>query len=310
MSDPVVVEEAPEVSLGTPADVPAQEAPAEGQPAAAPAAGELTAEQQVANFDRFLEQLPEDIRTDPVFSNINKENPVQDLAKQFVNAQKLIGRPVMPKPGESTTAEEWDRIYASIGRPETPDGYKIPSDVPEGVEFEKEKLSEFNTMAHKLGLTTTQYQALLAYQAREVHGVMQSQTQSSEAAISTMVQDLKKEWGAEYESHLDVANSAFRMLADDSLKQLISSDKALQNHPAVLKLFHKLGTEMLEHDVKSGDSPRLSVGGAAQALSSLKQFEIDNADVLLDANYRGPKNRDDILTKRTELYQRAYSPKT
>lgn len=303
-------EETPAATLGTrdeaPADPPATP---DTQPAASADPADPTAEQQIANFDQFLEQLPEDIRTDPVFANINKENPVQDLAKQFVNAQKLIGRPVMPKPGENTTAEEWDRIYSSIGRPDTPNEYKMPSDIPEGVEFEKEKLDGFNEMSHKIGLTNDQYKALLAYQANEVHGVMESQSQSSEAAISTMVQEMKKEWGSDYESHMDVANSAFKTLADESLNKLVSSDKALQNHPALLRLFHKLGTEMLEHDLGSGDSPRLAVGGPAQAQSVLKQFEIDNADVLLDASYRGPKNREDILTKRTELYQRAYPPK-
>ena len=55
-----------------------------------------------------------------------------DLAKSWVNAQKLIGKEKIPLPGEKATKEDWDVVFSRLGRPEKPEGYTLPEiEVPD-----------------------------------------------------------------------------------------------------------------------------------------------------------------------------------
>src|SRR3989304_3701646 len=85
-----------------------------------------------------------------------------DLAKSWVNAQKLIGKEKIPLPGEKATKEDWDVVFSRLGRPEKPEGYTLPEiEVPEDFPLPaEEQAKEFLTKAHEIGMLPSQVNAL------------------------------------------------------------------------------------------------------------------------------------------------------
>ena len=95
------------------------------QPEATPSVLETPAEvAQGGSGNGFMEMIPEDLREHPSLSPIKD---VGNLARSFVNAQKLIGADKIPFP-TNPTEEDLSNIYSRLGRPETPEGYEFATD--------------------------------------------------------------------------------------------------------------------------------------------------------------------------------------
>ena len=79
---------------------------------------------QGGSGNSFIEMIPEELREHPSLSPIKD---VGNLARSYVNAQRLIGSDKIPLP-KNPTDEDLDNIYSKLGRPETPEGYELPVD--------------------------------------------------------------------------------------------------------------------------------------------------------------------------------------
>ncbi len=76
--------------------------------------------------------LGEELAKDPNFEKFAKaENPVQEMAKSLLEAQKQVGKPKVGVPGENATDEEKSAFYESLGVPKDADGYGFEK--PEGM---------------------------------------------------------------------------------------------------------------------------------------------------------------------------------
>ena len=106
--------------------------------------------------NEFLELIPEELRGHPSISPIKD---VGNLARSYVNAQKLIGADKIPMP-VNPTDEDLDRIYSRLGTPEAATGYELPVD---GNIITEEVASNYADIAHKLRLTPDQAKGVLDY---------------------------------------------------------------------------------------------------------------------------------------------------
>ena len=68
----------------------------------------------------WLQQVPEDIRGEAALQTVPD---IGTLAKNYLNAEKLIGQQRLPAPQTSWGDKEWGEFYSKIGRPEKPEGY-------------------------------------------------------------------------------------------------------------------------------------------------------------------------------------------
>jgi len=93
--------------------------------------------------------LPEELRTE---KSLEKYKSVPEVAKAYVEASKLMGNAVhMPK--ADATQEEFDKFYARLGRPESPDKYELKRpENPAGGQWDEGLEKEFRTAAHASGL--------------------------------------------------------------------------------------------------------------------------------------------------------------
>jgi hypothetical protein len=260
------------------------------------------------NLASLLDKLPEELRSSQVLTSLNAEDPLPDLAKQFVHAQSLIGRDnKIVKPGEESNEEEWNSFYSEMGRPDTAEGYTDP-DSPEGISFEDEAMTQFRADAHEMGLSATHYTQIMEKYGDIVSSGVLAQTQMVQSEAKAGLETLREEWGENFDTNMEVADRAFKRLADPDLTEVVAGDPVLANSPAFVKLFYENGRTILEDTVQRGgsESPSFMPNSPALALERLKQFETENVEVIMSKNYRGTKDRDSILQERMRLFQMAY----
>lgn len=250
--------------------------------------------------------IPEDIRGEAVFANV--KDP-QDLAKQFYNAQKVIGRDKIPMPKDESDQEGWDRLFKAVGRPDSPDEYEIPEDLKE-VQWDEQALKDFKAAFHGAGLSKKQFAIATKKYADYVNAKMQEQQAKTQQKITEGLTALQKEWGPEYSKRMELANGAFQSVADDDLKELIASNPELANHPSVLKLFAKIGASMQEHDLKLDGKPvGFNPDSPVHAKQKLAEFEEANREIIFDVMGKyDPKKREEVLAERWRLTRLAYPP--
>lgn len=190
------------------------------------------------------------------------------------NVEKLLGVPadqIIKLPGKDAKPEDWNPVWAKLGRPETAEGYKLP--VPEGVDpaFSKEAakwMHEENIPAGAAAKLAEKWNAHFA-----------SQVAAQEAQYKAKVVEengaLKTEWGGAYDQNINVAKAAAREFGVE-VEAIEGMEKAV-GFAKTMKFFHSLGSKMGEASFQTGDKGTGFQGGimtpaAAQArINELKR---------------------------------------
>lgn len=214
-------------------------------------ASEPTATEGGNWFDSFAE----DIKTN---QNVTKFGSAEELAKSYINAQQLIGRDKIPMP---VTDEDWSNTYARLGRPEEPTGYEI--NAPEGIEVDADKQQAFFNLAHEIGLSQKQAEALAAFDF-DTHGsAMEQLTQQQQQATDAALGQLKNEWGQAFDQNVQIANRALSEFASEADIDFLNNAEIdgvrLGDHPALVKLFNNIGKGMLEGGKLEGKGTEMAL---------------------------------------------------
>lgn len=237
----------------------------------------------VAEFK--LDTLPEDLRKEPSLATFKT---IPDLAKSFVNAQKLIGTKRLPTPEANWDDKQWETFYSQAGRPETADKYdfkglKVVGDIP----LDPEKIKPTSELFHKLGLNPRQARGLLEYYGNMVGTASASETAKRAEAASTGRATLVSEWGDNFEPNLNLAKSVVKKFGGDIGGFL--EESGLGNHPGLVKMFHNIGTAMLEDTQRGGSSGGdLSLTDATKAQNEIERLKLDSEFQTALQNARHP----------------------
>lgn len=263
-------------------------------------------------YQQFYESLPEELKSNDTIKNTKD---LTSLANQLVNAQSALGTKRLQAPQEDWGDEEWNGFFDQL-RPEGGE-YEVPelsSDGGEALELPDEQAQELVDFAAEMGLSQKQFDILYErYTSLSAEG----ESQSSEA-FKTQVQDLRQkvqlEWGDQYNTNLSLANQAYEAMSAEipEIKQLVESDPVVANHPAVLKLFHRLAEvsgdtlPMPENNPASGFANENTHGIKAQ----IAEIDEGNASLIMadpsSLNMRDRSKRQDLLDKRANLYNKLY----
>lgn len=207
----------------------------------------------------FLNLIPEDIRQHPSLSPIKD---VENLARSYVNAQRLIGADKIPMP-VNPTDEDLDRIYSKLGRPETPDQYGISAD---GNIITEERATEYADIAHKLRLTPDQAKGVLDYYRSVTENDMTTMANTNAQAMEQSAAALQAEWGDNYDAKMQSAQKVVDQFGAGNIMEMQLADGTkVGNHPDVIRAFAKIAdfrqTVTSEDTVSEGTS---SMGMSAQ----------------------------------------------
>jgi len=229
-----------------------------------------------------------ELKDHPSLKNFKSPN---DLAKSWVNAQKLIGKDKIPLLSEKSTPEERDAFYNKLGRPEKPEGYKFEP-LPEPIQNESRE-KNFQTFAHKQGLTQAQASELRGWWAEEMNAEMSQMSEQNEVSQKETETALRREWGMAYQQKMVTANKVLSQFSEPTQKKLMG---AFGNDPDVIRDLAKFGGKFSEAGI---------VGKTPDAMMSPEEAKAELAKIhanpaFLDGQHPEHKL---ILERRTQLFK-------
>ena len=222
-----------------------------------PAKQETQIEQPPTVAKSWKEAIPEDLRNDP---NISKFTELESLAKSYINATRMIGQDKVAVPNNNSTDDQWNEVYDKLGRPESPDKYQL--DIKsEAVPLDEGAIKSFAENAHKLGLNNKQAQGILEYYKNSMEGSLQQNQVDMETAQAQAEQELRKEWGGNYESNIKKAGAVAKANMDANILDMQLKDGTrLGDHPAIIKGFANIANLLSEDKLVSTESESVSQG--------------------------------------------------
>ena len=203
----------------------------------------------------WKEAISEEFRQDP---NIEKFTEIDAPAKSYINATKMIGQDKVALPNKNSTEDQWNEFYDKAGRPESADKYSlnVKSDV---VPLDNGAVKQFAENAHKLGLSNKQAQGVLEFYKNSMEGTAQQSKVDTETAQVQAEQELRQEWGREFENNVKKAGALAKAnINSDILDLELKSGIRVGDHPELIKGFAKIASMMSEDKIVSPESDSAS----------------------------------------------------
>lgn len=177
----------------------------------------------------------------------------KSVLESYRNLEKLRGVPQerllkLPDPQAADADKAMSEVFEKLGKPPTAEGYGLQPKDPNNAKFTDWAKDTFL----KLNLTATQGQELVK-QFNAYNEAIEGETKAAHTEkVKAQVGVLRKEWGGAFEQNVARAQNAYRQFgipdaAIDSLEQSIGFD-------GVMKLFHRLGTQVGEQEFISGNT--------------------------------------------------------
>ena len=191
----------------------------------------------------WKEAISEEFREDP---NIAKFTEIDALAKSYINATRMIGQDKVAVPNNNSTDDQWNEVYDKLGRPESPEKYKLEanSDV---VPLDESAIKQFAENAHQLGLNNKQAQGILEFYKNSMESSAQQTKIDTETSQAQAEQELRKEWGRSYDDNIKRAAQVAKANMNAEILDLTLSDgRRLGDHPEIIKGFANIANLMSE----------------------------------------------------------------
>ena len=203
----------------------------------------------------WKEAISEEFRNDP---NIEKFTEIDALAKSYINATQMIGKDKVAVPNKNSTDDQWNEVYDKLGRPESAEKYTLnaKSDV---VPIDDNAIKQFAENAHQLGLNNKQAQGILEFYKNNMEGMAQQSKVDTETAQVQSEQQLRQEWGRDFESNVKKAGALAKAnMNPEILDMQLKNGMRLGDHPEVIKGFAKIAGMMSEDKIVSTESENVS----------------------------------------------------
>jgi len=241
----------------------------------------------------FLSLVPEELRDHPSLSPIKD---VPNLARSYINAQRLIGTDKLPLPANPTD-EDLDNIFGRLGRPEEPDGYAIQAD---GNILTEDDTTRFKEAAHALRLTPDQATGILNYYLSEASNSAEGMQVTMKEQAEQTEASLRQEWGQAYDTKLQAAQSAIKEFDGDGVLGMDLADGTkVGNHPAFVKVFAAIA------DFKKTVTSEDSIAEPAMAnVMTRQQAQAEVDTIMRSPEYTDRKNvvaRERAIARVSEL---------
>ena len=203
----------------------------------------------------WKDSISEEYRVDP---NIEKFTEIDALAKSYINATKMIGQDKVAIPNNNSTDDQWNEVYAKLGRPESADKYAL--DVKsEVVNLDEGAIKSFAEQSHKLGLNNKQAQGILEFYKNNMEGSAQQAKIDTETAQSQAEQELRQEWGRDFEGKVKQAGALAKAnINPEVLDMTLSNGTRLGDHPEIIKGFAKIAGMMSEDKIVATESENVN----------------------------------------------------
>lgn len=264
--------------------------------------GDAAPAQPGAGENSLLEQIKDtELRQDP---NLQHIKSLEDLAKGYVHAQRLVGKDRIAVPSDENDTEAWNDVLSKLGRPEDPSGYELPelsddspAQLPEGTE------DWFKNKAHELGLTNKQARELWGSYISEIaEGEAKQSQQRIEEMRQNTERELRQEWGNAFDDKISDANRALQTYGPEGIMEKVAAT-GMGNDPDFIKLMSSIGEQLRED--KIGGSAQQFARTPDQAKEEIGQLKADKSfmQTYLDRSAAG---HNEAVQRMHNLYKEAY----
>jgi hypothetical protein len=179
--------------------------------------------------ETWRDALPDDLGKHSIWS---KYDNVTDLVKGAINAQSQVGK----KAEDFWLSEDENDIARRreiMNIPNEVDEYEITTgEIPEGTELDEARLGSFKELAHKVGLTVEQAQAIADWEIESGSADLQQIEQEEELSVREAEETLRKEWtGDKFEYNMGKVANVMDYLGLEEFKD----DPAIGNNVDFIK---------------------------------------------------------------------------
>lgn len=251
--------------------------------------------------------LPDDIKSSASLANY-KDLP--SFVKSALEAEKLIGKKGIIKPGENATPEELNKYYNDLGRPEKAEGYQLkrPETWPDHLEFSDAMVPKVQQMFHEAGVPADMANKLWGNYHKMIAESAGEQASLSKADVDRGIAALKQEWGGEekYKANVETAIMAVKEFGGDDLVNFLDST-GFGDHPALIKAFANAGKSLREDGFVGGgnNSGALTTERAKAEIEKLNNDK-EFTKILYSNKLEDKSAQQEAKKKMENLYQIAY----
>jgi multidrug efflux pump subunit AcrA (membrane-fusion protein) len=141
-----------------------------------------------------------------------------------------------------------------MGRPESADKYNLKID-SQAVQVDETAIKQFAENAHKLGLNNQQAQGILEFYKSNLETDAQQARVDTETAQVQAEQELRKEWGRDFESKVQAAGAIAKAnIGEEILDLELRDGTRIGDHPAIIKGFSKIAGMISEDTMVQPDT--------------------------------------------------------
>jgi hypothetical protein len=223
-----------------------------------------------------------------------------DVFKMLDGAQTLIGKRPAGIPDDKASPEDWDRFYATAGRPEKAELYEFDdAALPEGQKRDPEFAGKIKGIMHKAGLSTRQAKQLQTEYDKLIGEGMAAQTKSAQEADAKFETDAQALFGARKDEALGIAKNLLGAHLPESMKGHIEK----LGNQELLMLASVLDSVNAKYIKEDGPNK----GGGGGSAKSAVEIEKEATDLMATDAYRSNMHKDHDSTRQKvrELFVQA-----
>lgn len=252
--------------------------------------------------------LPDELKSSP---SLGTYKDLPSFVKSALEAEKLIGKKGIIKPGENATAEDKIKFYTELGRPEKADGYQLtkPENWPNDVPFSDAAIPAAQQIFHKNNVPAEMAQGIFNDYSEWSKEQFGSHATVSKQEVEQGLARLEQEWGGKdkFNANIETAKMAVQEFGGSELVDFLEST-GLGNHPGLIKAFANAGKSLREDSFSGGGA---GSGGALTTERAKAEIERLNNDKEFTKAYYSNKAEDrqaqqEARIKMEKLYEIAY----
>lgn len=193
----------------------------------------------------------------------------RDVLDSYRGMEKLVGEKRIALPKDEKDEAGWNGLYDSLGRPKTPDEYKLP--VPEGQDPKLAK--HFSGVFHKAGLNAKQAQAITT----EWNQLAAAAAKEQEAALvgrqEREMEAVKTEWGGAFNERVEIAKRGMRTFGIDG--ETATKLESTMGTKWLMDFAHRIGHALTEHKAEGEGALKGGALTPQQALAEIERLKKD-----------------------------------